>query len=230
MTSLRPSRNPHHRAGLTRRHVLAVFAASGLVRCGSNPDIDLSTLKQLVTRPRQPASVGRDEAAQVPFASIGVRSDNGPQLLLVLATDTAGDLLWTSAARVSLVTRAGRIVKTAGFHDNLAATRFLSDDPLAELGGIAMQSSRMIDLPEAGSYSVPVNSTYSVANIETIEILGTSLRTVPLIETNNCPALKWKFQNRFWRDPDTGFVWRSTQTVSPKGPTLTVEVLRPPAT
>jgi group 4 capsule polysaccharide lipoprotein GfcB/YjbF len=214
---------------MSRRHVLAAIAASALVRCGSNPDIDLATLRQLVTRSRQVVSVGRDEAAQIPFASIAVRSDKGPQLLLVLATDTAGDLLWTSAARIALVTRAGRIVKTAGFSDNLAATRFLSDDPLATPNGAVMQSSRIIDLPDAGSYSVPVTSTYSIENIETIEILGTSLRTIPMIETNYCPALNWTFQNRFWRDPDTAFVWRSMQTVSPKGPTLTVEVLRPPA-
>ena len=109
---------------LTRRHALAVLAAGALTRCGSNPDIDLASVRQLITRTTQPRDVTREQAAQVPFATIGVRVDGGAQSMLVLATETGGDLLWTSAARVALVTRAGRVLQSAGFRENLAATRF----------------------------------------------------------------------------------------------------------
>jgi len=230
MTSLRPERSAGRLKSMTRRHALAILAAGSLARCGSNPDLDLSTLKQLITRSPQSNAVTREQAAQIPFASIGIRVDGGPQAILVLATDTAGDLLWTSAARVALVTRAGRIMQTAGFRDNLTASRFEDGDPLAQaLDRPATRSLRLIDLPDAGGYSIPVESTYRTEDVATITILGTALRTRPVVETNRCPKLNWTFQNTFWRDVNDGFVWRSSQTISPKGPVLEIEVLRPPA-
>lgn|SRR6185295_17195037 len=222
------SRNPSAMK-LTRRHVLAMLGAGALVRCGSNPDIDVASVRQLISRTAQPRDVTREQAAQVPFATIGVRVDGGAQTMLVLATDTGGDLLWTSAARVALITRGGRILQSAGFRENLAATRFQDGDPLMRNGPpLAPPSLRFVDLPEAGGYSLPVEGTYSTEDIVTINILGTPLRTIPVVETNRCTPLEWTFQNIFWRDANSGFVWRSSQTISPKGPVLEIEVLRPP--
>jgi len=230
MTSLRLEKPASLRKAMTRRRALAVLAAGALARCGSNPDLDLATLRQLIRRSPEMNAVTRDQAAQIPFASIGIRVDGGPQAMLVLATDTAGDLLWTSAARVALVTRAGRIIQTAGFHDNLTATRFEDNDPVAQaLDGPATRSLRFIDLPDGGGYSIQVESMYRSQDVATITILGTALRTRPVVETNRCPKLNWTFQNIFWRDVNDGFVWRSSQTISPKGPVLEIEVLRPPA-
>src|SRR5262245_23959254 len=121
--------NGLHRA-LTRRHALAMLTAVVLARCGSNPDIDFATVRQLVMPRDRPRDVSREQAAQVPFATIGIRVDGGAQTMLVLATDTGGDLLWTSAARAALLTRGGRILQSAGFRENLAATRFQDGDAL----------------------------------------------------------------------------------------------------
>src|SRR4051812_32993241 len=109
MPSPRPERA--NAALLTRRRVLAVLGAAGLTRCGSDSDIDLTTFKELYARSSQPSSIKREEAARVPYASIGIRVDDGPQNMLVLATATGDDLLWTSSAQVAIVTRAGRILK-----------------------------------------------------------------------------------------------------------------------
>ena len=58
--------------------------------------------------------VTRDQAAAIPYASMGYRLDDGIRALLVLATDANGEQLWTSAAHVVIVTRDGRIVRTVG--------------------------------------------------------------------------------------------------------------------
>src|SRR5258707_6835543 len=60
---------------LTRRHACALLTAAGLVRCGSNADIDFTTLKELYTRSSQPSSVTREDAARIPYASAGLRID-----------------------------------------------------------------------------------------------------------------------------------------------------------
>ena len=63
---------------------------------------------------------------------------------------------------------------------------------------------------------------------ETIEILGTSLTTRHIVEDCEIAVIDWSFENEFWVDPDTGFVWQSSQYVHPKLSPLTFRVLRPP--
>ena len=81
-----------------------------LAGCNSTGQSDWSNYYRLM-RDSFHASFGdggvtREQAAAVPYASIGVRSNGNPELLLVLATDNDGDLLWTSASRI--VTRYSR--------------------------------------------------------------------------------------------------------------------------
>jgi len=204
-----------------------MLAAVGLNRCGSNSDIDLATLKTLYEGTTQPASIARDDAARVPYASIGVRVDSGPQILLVLATATGPDLLWTSGAQVAIVTRGGRILKTAGFRENLGATWFQVSDPLARAMMPGEKSLRFVDLPGQNAYSMPIESSYAAEVPETIVILGASLQTMRVAEENHCTQRNWNFQNLFWLDPENRFIWRSSQTLTPKGPVLEIEVLRP---
>src|SRR5215467_9607301 len=90
-----PSRRPE--LGFTRRHALSLLAAAGVARCGSNSDIDFATVKALYESTMQSSSITREDAARIPYASIGVRVDGGPQMMLVLATVTGPDLLWTSS-------------------------------------------------------------------------------------------------------------------------------------
>ena len=63
---------------------------------------------------------------------------------------------------------------------------------------------------------------------EAIEILGTSLTTRHVVENCEIRVIDWSFENEFWVDPDTGFVWQSSQYVHPKLSPLTFRVLRPP--
>ena len=64
--------------------------------------------------------VTRDQAAAIPYASLGYSLDDGNQSILVLATDTNGELLWTSPSHIVIVTRNGRIVRTLGFAHDLS--------------------------------------------------------------------------------------------------------------
>jgi hypothetical protein len=63
---------------------------------------------------------------------------------------------------------------------------------------------------------------------EIIEILGTALTTRHVVEDCRIAVIDWSFENEFWVDPDTGFVWQSSQYVHPKLSRLTFRVLRPP--
>ena len=64
--------------------------------------------------------VTHDQAAAIPYASLGYSLDDGNQVMLVLATDANGELLWTSPSHVVIVTRDGRIIRTLGLPHDLS--------------------------------------------------------------------------------------------------------------
>jgi len=77
--------------------------------------------------------VTRDQAAAVSYASMGYSLDGGNQAMLILATDSGGELLWTSSAHVVIVTRQGRIVRTLGLDHDLSALTTRNNTPLPPL-------------------------------------------------------------------------------------------------
>jgi hypothetical protein len=62
---------------------------------------------------------------------------------------------------------------------------------------------------------------------ERIVVVGDAHDTRHLVEDCSSPELDWNFSNEFWKDPDTGFVWRSIQYVHPGLDPITLETLRP---
>ena len=59
-------------------------------------------------------AITRQDAAKIPYATIGYRLDGGRENLLILATDTNGERLWTAPSHLVLVTRDGRLVAKDG--------------------------------------------------------------------------------------------------------------------
>ena len=176
-------------------------------------------------------AVTRDQAGAVPYASMGWRLNGGPQSLIVLATDTNGDLLWTSAAHIVLLTHDGRIMRTVGLpHDVSGVMPAMGNSlpaPAAVLKG-AFTSIRSVDFPDLGTYSVPISCKMVAVRRETISILGQPLTTVRADESCKSGTVGWSFTDSYWLNPESGFVWRSLQHLTPKGDTIETEILRPP--
>lgn len=86
------------------------------------------------------AQISSEQIQQLPYASIFLRINNGPQLFLALAfvdqnkTTHNKQLKWLSADKGMIVTENGRIVKTTGFlNNNLASLRPQSSTQVASL-------------------------------------------------------------------------------------------------
>src|SRR5438045_7358616 len=124
MTSCRPEQ--HRTIGLRR---MVVSAACGLIvsACSSDSSTDWGELSGMVSQVFTGgggAGVTLQQAAAIPYATIGVRIDGSAEGMLALATSNPGDeRLWTSSARIALLTRAGRIVRTAGLEQNSTDAR-----------------------------------------------------------------------------------------------------------
>ena len=168
-----------------------------------------------------------EEAAAVPYASMGLRLASGPQLMIILAGDTGGQRLWTSSARIAITTQAGRIVRTGGFEHNLGGYEARGDS----LGEDGTRTVRwQADFPDISLYSVAIACRDRPGGNETITILGKAINTRRIEES--CAtvdsSLDWSFDNTYWVDPVSGLVWRSIQHVHPRLDAIETEILRPP--
>lgn len=168
-----------------------------------------------------------EQAAAIPYASMGFSIGDGPEFLVVLATEGGGPQLWTSSSRVALLTQKGRIVRTAGLGHDLAGLQLQSsphDDASSE------EISFTVDLSDIGIYNLVVRCHRKSEDPEVIQILGRSIHTKRINEdcSTKGGAITWSFRNTFWVDARTGFVWKSSQHVHPDLDAVDTETLRPP--
>ena len=186
-------------------------------------------LKQSFSRSFGGGGISRDQAAAIPYASLGYRLNDGSEIMLVLATETNGQELWTSGSHVVLLTQNGRVIRTSGLpHDLTGLTPMRGPSlpaPATALEGPSL-NNLAADFPDIGRYSVPIACRLAARGRETITILGQPIATTRVDE--DCSGTGWRFRNSYWLDAQSKFVWRSLQHIHPKGDTLEIEILRPP--
>lgn len=206
-----------------------------LAACSSTGSSDYSqfyrALRQSVTASLGNGRITKDQAAAIPYASMGYRVNGGSQQLVVLATDANGEQLWTSKARIVIVTRDGRIARTVGLpHDKTGMTPRTGEQlaPVAAALNGKVTYIRLEDFPDVPAYGVMLTCTLAKQRAETITVLGRGIQTVRIDEACRASDRKWSFTDRFWVAPDGGLVWRSLQHPDPTGTVIETEILRPP--
>lgn len=218
------------------RHSLAGAALLLLGACSSSSSSDnnyaqfYQLIKQSLAASFGKVKITREQAAAIPYASIGYSVNGGNQKLLILATDSGGDLLWTSPSHVVIVTRDGRIIRTVGLGNDLSAFTVqggsLPPPSAAVLG--AYTRTRLEDFPKLGLYGVTATCRTRFIGQQKIDILGQSIQTDRIEEACRSHSPDWSFQDTYWIDPENGLVWLSRQHLNPKGDIVETEILRPP--
>jgi hypothetical protein len=212
---------------------LALLVTGGCSSAGSgntNYSQFYQILKQGVAASMGTIRVTRDQAAAIPYASLGYSLDGGNQAMLVLATDSNGELLWTSPSHIVIVTRGGRITRTLGLPHDLAGLTSAGGPPPAPADAALrpFTSTRQEDFPELGFYGVTLSCSARLVGRQKIEILGQAITTNRVDETCRSQKPEWSFTDSFWIDPDNGLVWRSRQHINPKAGSIDIEIFRPP--
>lgn len=218
------------------RRALAAAALLALYGCGSASSGNTNyaqfyqLAKQSLSASFGKVRVTRDQAASIPYASMGYRQDDGNQLLLVLATDSGGELLWTGPSHAVIVTRDGRIVRSVGLGHDLAGLTMRNGPVPAPSAAVlgAFTSTRLEDFPELGIYGAQVSCRARLVGQQKINILGQAVTTNRVEEACRSPQPDWSFVDTYWVDPDNGLVWRSLQHIHPKGGEIETEMFRPP--
>ncbi|MBF0563162.1 MAG: YjbF family lipoprotein [Alphaproteobacteria bacterium] len=214
---------------VSRRTILSCGLASLASGCG---DVAFPrTVKKLygAVAPLNEQSFDRSYVDQIPYACMRATLGRSPVSLLILGGVNGSDLTWFSADKAAIVTRSGRIIRSAGFPHNLKNTIFYAQDPIATPWPADKETAtltRVVDLEIAGLYGIVVTSEITNAGAEQVTPLDIAIPVVHLVETCRCRGVDWEFENHFWKDMKTGFVWRSVQTFVPNVPPLEMDVLR----
>lgn len=226
----------HHRPGFVPRSVasfLVLGLCSALGACsssGSGYGQYFHVVREAWKAEFSDGAVTREQAASVAYASMGWRLNGSAEHLIVLATDTGGEQLWTSAEHIVLVTRNGRIVRTVGLPKDLAATTVdtsRTQSPAAALQG-PLQTSRQQDFPDLNRYGVTLRCRAVARGPATITILGAAIATTRVDENCAAEGLDWRFTDTFWVDPQSGVSWKTIQHIHPSGAVIQTQIFRPP--
>ena len=173
-------------------------------------------------------AITRQQAAAVEFASMGIRLNGGRENMLVLATQTGDDLMWTSSAHVTVNTTSGRVKRTVGRPKDVSvAPQGNALPPAAALQG-PFSSRREVDVPSAGEFGLVLSCRATLRGRQRIVILQQSINTVRVDETCQEAGRSWNFTDSYWISQESGLVWRSIQHLHPNGETVQLQILRPP--
>jgi len=169
------------------------------------------------------------DAAAIPFATIGIRIGNSSEGILVLATNNPQQQLWTSASHVVLQTENGRVMRTAGLEHNRTDIHLVKGPS----GGPPLQGSAETqwseDFGDLHLYSVLVTCQSVVIGPDGVTNFTSRIPTIHVDEQCHSDTIDWTFTDSFWISPKDGFTWRSIQHVSPKLDPIEIELLRPPS-
>ena len=213
------------------RVAIVTGLASLVLGCGTNSDQFryASLAWRLVSGQR--GEVSREQAGAIPFASLGVAIGRNDEGLMVLGLDEGERQEWYARTQM-LAMNNGRIVQSQGFPYNLSRLEVRRGDggtiPTGGSPPIGADYSLVADYRDLSLIGAGAACRSTDTGEESIEILGTSLTTRHVVEDCRIAVIDWSFENEFWVDPDTGFVWQSSQYVHPKLPRVTFRVLRPP--
>lgn len=226
MTSSRHNRPVTFVAAVTAAVAIVFTAGCG----GGNSQGDWGDVYSIVTQAfgNRPG-VTIQEAGAIPFATIGVRLDGGPEGILVLASSNVQQQqLWTSASHIVLQTQNGRILRTAGLPHNRTDIRLISGTH----GAPPLQGSADTrweeDFADIHLYSVQVVCHSIVRGREGVKNFTSVIPTVHVDEECRSDTADWSFVNSYWVSPKDGLTWRSIQYVSPKLGPLEINLLRAP--
>ncbi len=222
-------------ARISRRLFLSGLTSVPLAGCGNQGYLQsLIDTGRFLTTGLPGDEISRQYISDLPYATMRARIGNGPPVLVVLNTKRNKNLIWVTGDNISLVTRAGRVVTVVGIPSAVVETSYLTPDPLANNPHLirnAVGFSHTQTIAEnAQRKTYTIDSVFELAGEEAIEILEMTFNTLVLREKCEARYANWKFENYYWVDRQSGFVWRSRQYIAREFRPITTEVLKPAIT
>jgi len=228
-----PARAVVHGSRIVRPHWHHAIVVAGVVctMFAGCTDVSRSSLEsvRLAWRGQPKLSPTAEQVMAKPFFQMRATTNQGDAILNLGNVDGQRQL-WYGKDGVIVVLEHGRVTQTVGLIQNLDGSRVRSpEDPFA-IGLHKLDAPTSYDREDDWSpgyrYGIPMHSQLSPSGNTDIDILGTSHHVLLVTEDVSAPAVDYRITNRYWVDPQDGFIWKSEQQVAP-GLTLKLVQLRP---
>ena len=167
---------------------------------------------------------------EIPYATLRMKIGKGPAGLLILESIDQDKYTWVSADNIYITTRGGRIIRAEGLNNNLVD--FVSSEPsFKELmyGDYIQSQFRMISLDNPSVFNMKLKVSYKRVGFEEVIILDKKRELILIEETIENSYIRWKYNNKYWVDKNTGYVWQSIQEIAPDIPPIFIQITKKPS-
>ena len=167
---------------------------------------------------------------EIPYATLRMKIGKGPAGLLILESIDQDKYTWVSADNIYITTRGGRIIRAEGLNNNLVD--FDSSEPSFKelIDGDYIQSQfRMISLDNPSVFNMKLKVSYKRVGFEEVIILDKKRELILIEETIENSYIKWEYNNKYWVDKNTGYVWQSIQEIAPNIPPIFIQITKKPS-
>jgi hypothetical protein len=169
-----------------------------------------------------------------------VRVGDNPQAVVVLAfADPDGSLHWLSADHKLFVTKAGRLVKTVGWDNDLYALTASMADPLTRLDPTTLARLTTPSLVASDTWHYTAEWTRHYLSGYALSARWLSAQPTELVILDRIHAVvlmeeevvvehsQARWHNRYWVDRDSGQLVKSQQQLGPDLPVIEMTILKP---
>lgn len=167
---------------------------------------------------------------EIPYASLRMKIGKGPAGLLILESIDLDTYTWVSADNIYITTRGGRIIRAEGLNNNLID--FISSEPsFKELMNedYLLNQFRLISLDNPSVFNMKLKVSYKRVGFEEVIILDKKRELILIEETIENSYIKWEYNNKYWVDKNTGYVWQSIQEIAPNVPPILIQITKKPS-
>lgn len=216
-----------------RWFIISATTSSILAGCGENRLAQTISDAYKLSLDQKGPPIARKTINNLPYAAISAKIGKGPRGLLILWRTENNAQLWLSVDNVIIITKNGRVVKTAGLPEQMVNTYHTNYDPV-ELGMHKTENLnnyvREVDFKETNGSpkTLKILSEFEIIGPKVINIVEIDFNTILIKETCNVQNINWKFENYYWVDPIDGIIWKSIQHIARSFPPITIETLKPP--
>lgn len=175
-------------------------------------------------------TVTDDQVANLPYASLYARINEGPRIFVVLGYDEHAQQKWITQDKAMLVMQHGRLVKTLGLVNNLDDVSNLAQDPLADPLHLQNDASwtRIVQWHEKAQVrAASATSRFQRGDDAVLDIAGERVPCRVWIETVRMESLGAEWQNTFWIDNRDGTVLQAHQMLAADAFPVNTTILKP---
>ena len=169
--------------------------------------------------------IDRNIIQNIPYASMLVKIGRGPEALMILESINNNKYTWVSADGIYLVIEDGLIVKSYGLNNNLKSKIQPHDSLSTAKEDLEYITYYSFAQPTLNNLKVNTKFFRKRSSLHKLAFGEMKLRLVEEVITSD--DIAWREKNLYWLD-ENNYVWKSTQSISPKLPPISYEVTKKP--